>query len=149
MDLKFEIFGDGQHHQSGYVVILAGWDNSKSIIARLNEHGPERQPDETARLVQEAAADPAAVAAKYADRQEISARYARAEPNRSYHFRFERQGRELRLYIDDELYLSLFDPAPLHGVGHDRFAFNNWASQVSFDNLRIESLVAPKAGAGD
>ena len=36
VDLKVELFGDGADHASGYVVILSGWNNSKSIIARLD-----------------------------------------------------------------------------------------------------------------
>ena len=36
--------------------------------------------------------------------------------------------------------MAYFDPSPLGGHGHDRFAFNNWASQVYFDNLKIEAL---------
>ena len=38
-DIKCEIFGDGSDHASGYVLIHGGWNNSISIIARLDEHG--------------------------------------------------------------------------------------------------------------
>ena len=44
------------------------------------------------------------------------------------------------LVVDDEPHIDFFDPSPLSGRGHDRFAFNNWASQVFFDNLVIEAL---------
>ena len=140
VDLKFEIFGDGKNHQSGYVVILAGWNNSKSIIARLNEHGRERTGPETAILEQEVVADGEGARTRYLERQEIVARYDREQASRVYHFRFERLGHSLKLFVDDALYLSYFDPSPLAGLGHDHFAFNNWASQVYFDNLRIEAL---------
>ena len=36
--------------------------------------------------------------------------------------------------------LTFYDPAPLAGPGHDRFAFNNWASRAYFDDLAIEPL---------
>ena len=39
-DLKVEIFGNGTDHASGYVLIHGGWNNSLSIIARLDEHAP-------------------------------------------------------------------------------------------------------------
>jgi hypothetical protein len=35
---------------------------------------------------------------------------------------------------------SLTDRAPLVGVGHDHFGFNNWAAPITFDNLRIRAL---------
>ncbi|MGQ0507030.1 MAG: hypothetical protein ACT4TC_17115, partial [Myxococcaceae bacterium] len=38
-DIKVELFGDGSDHASGYVFIHGGWNNSISIIARLDEHG--------------------------------------------------------------------------------------------------------------
>ena len=41
-DLKVELLGEKREHQSGYVVILGGWQNRISIIARLDEHGTDR-----------------------------------------------------------------------------------------------------------
>ncbi|MBL9039252.1 MAG: hypothetical protein JNG84_12100, partial [Archangium sp.] len=38
-DIKAEIFGDGSDHASGYVLIHGGWNNTQSVIARLDEHG--------------------------------------------------------------------------------------------------------------
>ena len=38
-DVKVEIFGDGSDHASGYVLIHGGWNNTMSVIARLDEHG--------------------------------------------------------------------------------------------------------------
>ncbi len=140
VDIKCELFGDGVRHASGYVAILAGWKNSKSIIARLDEHGPERRSADEARLRAEVAQDPSAAAQRYAEAREIVARRQPMEAGRTYRLRLERQGAELRFYVDDQLHLSYFDPAPLAGRGHDRFAFNNWASEVYFDDLVIEPL---------
>lgn len=140
VDIKFEIFGDGVHHQSGYVVILAGWNNSKSIIARLDEHGPERTAAETARLAEDVQKGALAAAHKHGDRREIVARKSQMQSHKVYGLRFVRRGGWLRFYVDDALHLELFDPAPLAGKGHDRFAFSNWASLVYFDNLRITPL---------
>src|SRR5688572_8382858 len=46
-DIKIEIFGDGKSYDpnagaylsTGYVLVFGGWKNSKSIIARQDEHG--------------------------------------------------------------------------------------------------------------
>ena len=48
-DIKIEIFGDGKSYDpdggaymaTGYEVIFGGWSNSKSIIARMDEHAPD------------------------------------------------------------------------------------------------------------
>ena len=48
-DIKIELFGDGHSYDpdagaymaTGYEVIFGGWHNSKSIIARLDEHGKD------------------------------------------------------------------------------------------------------------
>ena len=36
--------------------------------------------------------------------------------------------------------MKMVDPDPLYGAGHDHFAFNNWASDLWFDNLVITPL---------
>lgn len=140
VDIKFEIFGDGLHHESGYVVIFSGWNNSKSIIARLDEHGRERSTAEMAALEREYQADPKRVRAAHLRSRAVVSRPHRGEPNTRYAFQLERRGEELSFFVNGQLHLRYFDPAPLSGEGHDRFAFNNWASRVWFDNLRIEPL---------
>ncbi len=143
-DVKVELFGDGRSHESGYIVILAGWNNSRSIIARLAEHGerynPVRTPERSAALRAEVARDPDAARAAHRDQREIIERPATIEPDRVYRLRVERRGHELTFHVDDVLHLTYFDPSPLAGPGHDRFAFNNWASPVLFDDLLIEPL---------
>ncbi len=113
-DIKFEIFGNGRDHASGYVCVFGGWGNSISVIARLDEHG--------------------------ADRKERRDPTARVEPGRTYHVRVERAGRELRWSIDGKLFMTFDDPRPLEGEGHDRFGFSSWESDVFFDHLRVEPL---------
>jgi hypothetical protein len=111
-DIKFEVFGDGRDHASGYICIFGGWNNEISVIARRDEHG--------------------------ADRKERRDR--KVEPGRRYHMRVERRGGALRWLVDGQLFLEYDDPRPLSGKGHDRFAFSGWEADVFFDDLRIEPL---------
>ncbi len=111
-DIKFEIFGDGRNHASGYVCVFGGWGNAVSVIARLDEHG--------------------------ADRKERKDR--KVEPGRNYHMRVERRGGLLRWFVDGEPFLAYDDPRPLEGKGHDRFGFSSWAADLFFDNLVVEPL---------
>jgi hypothetical protein len=115
-DIKLEIFGDGRRAGSGYVLILGGWGNAISVIARRDEHG--------------------------ADRVERSDR--RVEPGRTYRMRVERRGQVLRWIVDGEEFLVLDDPAPLSGPGHDRFGFSSWDADLFFDDLRVEPLHAER-----
>lgn len=118
-DIKVELFGDGASHATqdryvgtGYVIIFGGWGNTKNVLARMDEHGADRVvgPPRT------------------------------VEPGHSYHFRIERIGGTLNVWVDDQLLVSMDDPEPLHGRGHDHFAFNNWQSDLRFDNLRVTPL---------
>ena len=119
-DIKIEVFGDGHSYDpdggaymaSGYAVVFGGWGNSKSIIARLDEHGKE--------LVARA------------DRKVI--------PNQRYRWKIERRGKTLTWYVDNELFLKYEDPRPLEGVGHEYLGFNNWETETWFDNLVITPL---------
>lgn len=111
-DIKFEIFGDGRDHASGYVGIFGGWGNTVSVIARLDEHARDRKERKDRKV----------------------------EPGRTYHMRVERHGRVLRWFVDRELFLTYDDPHPLEGKGHDRFGFSGWAADLFFDNLTIEPL---------
>jgi hypothetical protein len=111
-DIKFEIFGNGRDHASGYVCVFGGWGNSVSVIARLDEHGRDREERSDARV----------------------------EPGRTYHMRVERRGTSLRWFVDRELFLEYDDPRALSGPGHDRFGFSGWTADVFFDNLLVEPL---------
>ncbi len=111
-DVKVELFGNGRDHASGYVLVLGGWKNTVTVLARLDEHGLDRLETATP-LAQQGVAQ----------RWELTARGAR-----------------LTWRLDGETVLELEDPAPLRGPGHDRFAFSGWESDVLFDDLLIEAL---------
>lgn len=85
-DLKCEVFASEPRHQAGYIVILGGWHNTVSIIARLDEHGE--------------------------DRVESS---ARAEKDRWHRFVIVRVSDTLRWYLDGALVLEFHDEDPLRG----------------------------------
>lgn len=121
-DIKVEVFGDGHSYDAdggaytatGYELIFGGWFNTKSIIARLDEHGKD--------VVQRT--EPKVVA------------------NQRYHWKIERKANLVTWYIDDMTtpFLKLQDPRPLEGMGHEYFGFNNWETDTWFDNLVISPL---------
>ncbi|MGO9830295.1 MAG: hypothetical protein ACLPJH_09140 [Myxococcaceae bacterium] len=118
-DIKVEAWGDGRsahagppeaaYDASGYVFVFGGWRNSKSVLARQEEHG-----------------------ANVAERTT-----PHVEPGRRYHWLIRRNGGEISWSIDGLPFLSFKDPSPLTGPSHAYFAFSGWESQVHFDNLRI------------
>ncbi len=124
-DIKVEIFGDGRSHAwsrgayqaTGYVLCMGAWNNSKSFIARKDEHGEE--------------------GITVVSRNDSE---ARVRVDQKYHWRIERKGKELLWYVDGKLFLSFVDSAPLYGPKNDHFGFNNWQSDVYFDNLKIHPL---------
>lgn len=118
-DIKVEVFGDGSsrattesYTATSYVVIFGGWGNSLNVLARMDEHGADR----------------------------VVGPRRRVEPGRTYHFRIERRGSRITAWVDDEELVSMDDPDPLEGRGHDHFAFNDWQAELWFDNLRITPL---------
>ena len=121
-DIKVELFGDGesfdpdrgQYDPTSYVIVLGGWDNSKSIIGRLGEH------DDTVKASRMREGDQPMVV-----------------PGRTYHFSITRRAGVIDWKLDGAAYLSWTDPQPLQGPGHEFFAINGWEAEVSFDNLTI------------
>jgi len=112
VDTKIEIFGDGLRHESGYIVILAGWNNTISTIARLDEHEKTRVEKRT-----------------------------RFEKDRAYRWKVERtNGRDLVMSIDGEEIVRYVDDDPLFGPKNDRLGFTNWQSDVRYDDLVITPL---------
>jgi hypothetical protein len=129
-DIKVEVWGDGRSGATGtsytnatsYLAIFGGWKNSLHVLARLDEHGDDRHE--------------LGLSAESAD-----PRARPVIPSQSYHFRIERRdGQQVRWYVDDIEIHAFDDSEPLHGEGHDHFAFNNWEADVCFDNLRIKAL---------
>lgn len=111
-DIKFECFGNGRDHESGYVFVFGGWNNTISIIARRDEHGQDRK----------------------------ERRDHKVDPAHTYRMRLVRKGGHIEWFVDGELFLEWNDPDPLVGTGHDRFAFSAWETPAFFDNLTIEAL---------
>lgn len=121
-DIKIEVFGDGHSYDpdggaymaTGYELIFGGWSNSRSIIARLDEHAPDVVQRTLPKVV----------------------------PNQRYKWRIERKGNQLTWYVDDMAtpFLQLTDPRPLEGSGHEYLGFNNWETDTWFDNLVISPL---------
>jgi hypothetical protein len=124
-DIKIEVFGDGRSYDpdagaylaTGYEVIFGGWHNSKSIIARMDEHGK--------------------VGTDVVQRVE-----PKVVPNQKYKWRIERKANQLTWFVDDMTnpFLQLVDPRPLEGIGHEYLGFNNWETDTWFDNLVISPL---------
>lgn len=112
-DIKVEIFGDGNSHESGYIVVHGAHKNVEDWMARLGEHKPDalKRPS------------------------------SGVEQGRVYHWALVRMNDgELRWFIDGEPFMSYPDKQPLTGAQHAYFAFNNWVAPVEFDNLRIYDL---------
>jgi hypothetical protein len=121
-DVKVELFGDGHsgfvgdpraaYTATGYILVMGGWRNTTSAIAKQHEHGHDR-----------------------AERSDV-----RVEPGRWYTWTIERRGERLTWAVDDQPFLELNDPAPLYDDQHRYFAFSDWTSPVEFDDLVIEPL---------
>ncbi|MCP4606089.1 MAG: hypothetical protein GY847_37190 [Proteobacteria bacterium] len=119
VDIKAEVFGDGKskaikasYTATSYVVILGGWGNTRSIIARMNEHGPDRKAREEPKGV----------------------------PEKSYRFSIVREKNLFSWSLDGQPFLEMDDPKPLEGPDHEYFAFNNWTSEVFFDDVAVYEL---------
>jgi hypothetical protein len=121
-DLKVEVFGDGHSYDpdggrymaTGYELIFGGWYNSRSIIARMDEHAPDV----------------------------VARTQPKVNTGQRYHWIIERRGPKLTWWIDDRAvpFLELTDQHPLEGSGHEYFAFNNWETDTWFDNFVVSPL---------
>ena len=145
-DIRAIIFGDGLNYQfSGYHLIQGGWNNSLSVLARLDDNAPNlsrfhawaadigrRRGESTVNWVEAGLFN--------ADTKVRVESNGRVVPGQRYHWTIERRGSVIRWNIDGEPYLELDDPWPLTGKGHDRFGFVSVESDLYFDNLRIEAV---------
>lgn len=130
-DIKAEVWGDGQAAAEGvsytdassYIAIFGGWKNRFHVLARLDEHAPDRLQISV-------------------DRSGADWRARAVRPNQTYHFKLERaDGRTVSWLVDDIELFHFADPKPLVGPGHEHLGFNDWEVQVCFDNLLITPLV--------
>lgn len=139
-DIKCEIFGDGSDHASGYVLVHGGWNNTVSIIARLDEHGASLQALQ-AEARKRGGQDLVQTGVFVADsRMRVEANPFPVTVGRMYHWHIERRGSLISWFIDGAKFMEFDDPFPLVGKGHDRFGFSSWEAQLYFDNLKIEPL---------
>jgi len=128
-DLKVELMGDGVRFEnaadvkrdaiytaSGYRFIFGGWHNLRSTIARQNEHTWQY------------------------DRSAPRRTDVRVVPGKRYHWQITKRGGHIEWWIDGLPFLTLDDPEPLQGEGHDRFAFDGWETGAAFSNLVIKPL---------
>lgn len=119
-DIKIEAWGDGKSFSpsggaylaTSYVFVLGGWGNTISALCRMDEHGGDRK-----------------------ERKDV-----RVEVGKVYRWKIERRGSRVDWHLDGQLFLSFDDAYPLTGDNHSYFGFNNWESDLSFDNLKITPL---------
>jgi len=165
-DVKWEMFGDGRNHSTGYVFIFGGWHNRESRIAKLDEHALT-QDELHAQLAAFARPLPSRSesffdsalgslnrwgAKRDLEKLDAHAYYQRETPlvakrtdtkvekSHWYHMVVTRQGGTIRWEMDGKPMLELVDPSPLSGSGHDRFGFSSWSNDTYFDNLKITAL---------
>jgi len=168
-DVKWEVFGDGRNHSTGYVFIFGGWHNRETRLAKLDEHGLTKA-ELRAELANQAQPYPRTFTGLEAVWEAIRAPFARAsaraalerlekgtyyrpetpmvvkrldlrvERGRAYHETITRRGGHIRWEQDGQLVLEFDDPAPLPIKGHDRFGFSSWQNDTWFDNLKIDPL---------
>lgn len=129
-DLKAEIWGDGQSHATSvtynnatsYLTILGGWKNKFHVLARINEHAPDRREIKVDKDSDDPKDHPVSV-------------------GQIYKFKIERNdGKTVRWAVNGLDMLSYDDPSPLAGMGHDHFGFNDWEVKVCFDNVKVTPL---------
>lgn len=129
-DIKVEMWGDGHssaastsyNDATGYLAIFGGWQNQFHVLARLDEHAPNRPEIKLIPNSDDPRATP-------------------VENGTEYAFRIERSdGKTMRWLVDDIELFAFQDPAPLSGPGHDHFGFNDWQVRVCFDDLKIVPL---------
>jgi hypothetical protein len=122
-DIKIEAWGDGEsfatdkvgaYTSSGYDFIHGGWNNSKSILTRMEEHGHNLNER----------VEPKVVVGK------------------KYHWKIVKKGGHIEWFVDDMStpFLTFDDPKPLEGPGHEYLGFDDWQSDLTFDNLSITPL---------
>jgi hypothetical protein len=168
-DVKWEAFGDGRNHASGYVFIFGGWHNRECRIAKLDEHAPT-EAELMAQLANLAQPYPRQLPGLEAFWGWVSGPFVKAgarrdlrslekgtyyqedtpvvvkrldlkvERGRTYHEVVTRRGGLLRWEQDGQLVLEMNDRAPLPLKGHDRFGFSSWLNDTYFDNLKIDLL---------
>lgn len=109
-DTKCEVFATEPKHEAGYSVIFGGWSNTINTIARTGEHEPARR---------------------------VQSPHVPVQPNKVYQWTIVRTDNVVRWYVDGQFMLAYDDPNPVKGTF---FGFNNWATDVRFDDVRVYAL---------
>jgi hypothetical protein len=109
-DTKCEIFGTESKHESGYSIIFGGWNNSINTITRKGEHEPRRVVQSPHRPV---------------------------ENGKTYTWTVVRTDHVVRWYVDGTFMIAYDDNDPVRG---NAFGFNNWATDVRFDDVQVFAL---------
>ncbi|NVJ27734.1 hypothetical protein HUW62_41640 [Myxococcus sp. AM011] len=150
-DIRVEVFGNGVDPSSGYILVQGGFNNSLSVLGRLDMGAPNidslkrraaRKAGAQGEKVDDGAKIEAAdIATVFKDdtRVRVEARGTPVQAGRTYHWRIERRGSLLRWSIDGEPFLEFDDPRPLKGQGNDRLGLSGFESQIFYDNLRVDT----------
>lgn len=109
-DTKCEVFATEQAHEAGYSIIFGGWNNTINTITRKGEHEPTRR---------------------------VQSAHIPVEPQRTYTWTIVRTDNVVRWYVDGKFFLSYDDADAVRGQW---FGFNNWLTDVRFDNLEVYAL---------
>lgn len=109
-DTKCEIFNTEPRHEQGYSIIFGGWNNTTNAIARHGEHEPNRRNQSAP---------------------------AKVEQGRTYTWIVVRTDNVVRWYVDGKFMVAYDDAVPIDG---HFFGFNNWASDVRFDDVEVYEL---------
>ncbi len=113
-DVKCEVFARKAAHETGYSIIFGGWDNTINTIARLGEHESDRK---------------------------IQAPHTKVQSRKRYKWAVVRTDSVVRWYVDGVFMLAYEDGAKVDGPF---FGFNNWTSDVRFDNLQVFDLAGER-----
>ena len=149
-DIKFELFGDGENHSSGYCFIFGGWNNQISTVSRLNEHGvsfdamgngmqgqtPQQQVVAGRSLSEMYSTGYFGAKAEW----RVERRDIRVTIGQRYHMRIEARGNDLAWFIDGQPVFRITDPYRFGGKHHDRLGLSSWDSDLYFDNIDIKPL---------
>lgn len=109
-DTKCEVFAEAQRHESGYSIIFGGWNNTINTITRRGEHEPHRV---------------------------LQSNPQKVETGRVYTWTIVKTDSVVRWYVDGRFMIGYADADPVRGRF---FGFNNWATDVRFDNVQVYEL---------
>ena len=112
-DIRLDLFGDGERHETGYVMTLGAFGTDLDILARQDEHASDRA---------------------------VTIRPGTVVEKRKHHLAIVWTDAELRCFVDGELVAAYDDSAPLRGEGNDRLGLGGWTGEVTYDNVAIFRL---------